>query len=425
MICTNCGAENRDAAAYCSTCGAPLASTPSYGNLTQQPAPSAAKKNITPLIVALSIALILTIGVGAFALVSTSHTADADTAATNVAQKKGEKDSPMVLIAQNFVTTLFSDEVSHASSTEEAMSSKPVVEHVLPYIRREDPVYQKFVDEVTNNYSYYADNSSYSSSLSETNINEMIQMLIENYEVQQIDEDTYRVIVDYIEELRKQDSAEDYEDGDVEDDVDDEAYDADDTDDASDTEDANNDAYDDTDDVYDDTDDADDTDDVYDDGDDDEDGVYAGQSNPYRDVIDVVFDDEGYITDFEHLVRAAQPGDDDYDIDPVGTAQQLLTQSDDDTDSAELESDEDDAEVSQAANEGDAEVSQAANEDDAEVSQAANEDGAAGKATDKDSQDDDDDEDEDEDDEETTDKLKKKAKEIKDDVESSLGSLFD
>ncbi len=231
MYCANCGFTNNDGGAFCSRCGAPLDSMSNYGYApTQVPTAQPTSVNVAPrrnqgLIVALCVLLILTIGVGAFALITTSKSAGADsTRQTGVVKveeasdkdedkdkkksKKSDEDASLVLIIQNFISMLYGDATDTSKSTSKAapqdtvVAVTPVVERVVPYLSPRSGVYEQVVREISNVFvdNSYTDNSytdnSYTDN-SSTTIIDYVRTLIENPEVVEIDEDTYRVIAEW------------------------------------------------------------------------------------------------------------------------------------------------------------------------------------------------------------------------------------
>ncbi len=220
MYCANCGFTNNDGGAFCSRCGAPLDSMSNYGYAPPQvPTAQPTSVNVAPrrnqgLIVALCVLLILTIGIGAFALITTSKSAGADsTRQTGVVKveeasgkdedkeksKKSDKDASLVLIIQNFISMLYGDatDTSKAAPQDTVVAVTPVVERVVPYLSPRSGVYEEVVREISNVFvdNSYTDNS-YTDN-SSTTIIDYVRTLIENPEVVEIDEDTYRVIAEW------------------------------------------------------------------------------------------------------------------------------------------------------------------------------------------------------------------------------------
>ena len=127
MRCNNCGMENVPGAAFCSRCGALLAepmyspeqqeqsyyepqyqaqnTNPNWGVQPNENMRAAPRKNNLPIVDGLSVALVLAIGVGTFALLSSRPSA-------NAGNKPEQSSSNIMLIAQNFIGTLYNNDYS-------------------------------------------------------------------------------------------------------------------------------------------------------------------------------------------------------------------------------------------------------------------------------------------------------------------------
>lgn len=189
MLCPNCGAQNRDDFAFCVNCGTPLATyaQPMQPVQNTMPAPSRSRFNL-PLVIGLSLALVLAIGIGAFALVTRRPAANAKTASD-----QNKADPTLVLVAQNFVGSLYNNDLSKMKP-QEIISYAPVVRQCIPYMRPGAPIYDRFVRTVSNTF---IDNSA----TTKTDVKNCTRMLVEAPKVYRMEDGTYRVIVDWLKDL--------------------------------------------------------------------------------------------------------------------------------------------------------------------------------------------------------------------------------
>ncbi len=170
MRCNNCGMENVSGAAFCSRCGALLAEpmyspeqqeqtyyepqyqaqnpNPNWGVQPNQGMRPAPRKNNLPIVVGLSVALVLAIGVGAFALISSRPSA-------NAGNKPEQSSSNIMLIAQNFIGTLYNNNYSKVKP-QQIMSYAPIVQRCIPHMRPGSAACNKFVTQVKK---VFVDNS--------------------------------------------------------------------------------------------------------------------------------------------------------------------------------------------------------------------------------------------------------------------------
>ena len=189
MLCPNCGAQNRDDFAFCVNCGTPLATyaQPMQPVQNTMPASSRSRFNL-PLVIGLSLALVLAIGIGAFALVTRRPAANAKTASD-----QNKADPTLVLVAQNFVGSLYNNDLSKMKP-QEIISYAPVVRQCIPYMRPGAPIYDRFVRTVSNTF---IDNSA----ATKTDVKNCTRMLVEAPKVYRMEDGTYRVIVDWLKDL--------------------------------------------------------------------------------------------------------------------------------------------------------------------------------------------------------------------------------
>ena len=189
MLCPNCGAQNRDDFAFCVNCGTPLATyaQPMQPVQNTMPASSRSRFNL-PLVIGLSLALVLAIGIGAFALVTRRPAANAKTASD-----QNKADPTLVLVAQNFVGSLYNKDLSKMKP-QEIISYAPVVRQCIPYMRPGAPIYDRFVRTVSNTF---IDNSA----ATKTDVKNCTRTLVEAPKVYRMDDGSYRVIVDWLKDL--------------------------------------------------------------------------------------------------------------------------------------------------------------------------------------------------------------------------------
>lgn len=139
MRCQNCGRQNNPGAGFCAGCGAPLDAP--YGmqqnQVVVQPAPR--RNNNLPIMVGLSIALVLAIGLGVFAIWNTKSHVNASTS--------NQPTSRTELIIQNFIGAIYNNDYGRIRPRQ-ILTYGPIVHRCLPYMRPGVVLSKKFKKEI-------------------------------------------------------------------------------------------------------------------------------------------------------------------------------------------------------------------------------------------------------------------------------------